>query len=564
MEKNQRRQILNSPGTRWLLGAVRGSKHCIVALAVLQALSGLGTIGFSLLFRELIDRAVAKNTPGFWLSMGLLAALAVLRVAIRAWIRHLDEHTAAKLENALKLRLFRALLGADYAGVTATHTGEWMNRLTSDTQVVARGLTQIIPQLTGMAVQMVGALTAILLLQPLFGGLILPAGALLMFFARLLRPKLKGMHRQIQEQDGRVRILLQERLDNLLIVDAYSRQESSAAMAEQRMQTHYRGRMKRNALVNLSQSGLALGMQGMYLLGALFCGHGILTGTISYGTMTAVLHMIGYLQTPFSAMGSYLNQWYSMVSSAERLMEAELLNRDDPREEKKENMTFTGLCGENLTFSYRENGKDYTIRYPDFSVAPGEFLAIAGPSGCGKSTLLKLMLAMYRPGSGSLTVSGEALTPGHRPLFAYVPQGNMLMSGTIREALAFHCQEHLERTEEMWEALCIACAEEFVSALPQGLDTPLGEHGAGLSEGQLQRLAVARALFSRRSVLLLDEATSALDEKTEEQLLRNLKTMTQATVVLITHRTRAFQVCDRVLKLEPETPLNGSENHDTQ
>ena len=187
----------------------------------------------------------------------------------------------------------------------------------------------------------------------------------------------------------------------------------------------------------------------------------------------------------------------------------------------------------------------------------GEFVAVMGSSGCGKSTLLKLLMGLYAPDGGSIWVQEKDPAGSRRlgmedsGLFAYVPQGNQLMSGTIRQILAFDDPEKMKQEQQLWNALKIACADRFVSQLPLGLDAPLGEHGSGLSEGQIQRLALARAVFSRRPVLLLDEATSSLDEETERNLLDNLRTMTDRTVLLVTHRPRACGICDRVVRLEP-------------
>ncbi len=565
MAKNEKIRFLKDPALRWLLEAAKGNKRYTLLNTVLQALVGLGTICYSLLFRELIDRAVAKDTPGFWLFLGALAALALVRIGVRAVIRYVDELLCARLENALKKRLFGTLLDREFAGVTAVHTGEWMNRLTSDTQVAAKGLAQIIPQLGGQLVQMTGALCAIVWMQPLFGSLLIPAGLALMVLTRVLRPGLKRLHRRIQETDGAVRVLLQERLDNLLIVDAYSQRDSSLEMAQQRMQTHKKARMQRNFLSNVSTVGLGVAMQGMYLAGAGFCAYGILRGTVSYGTMTAVLQMIGYLQTPLSGIGGYFTQWFAMLASAERLMEAEGLPRDVDGEAVDPagslalyQADFTGIQLRDLVFSYvdRTSGRELavTIPYENQFFRKGEFLALAGRSGCGKSTLLKLLMCLYSPDSGQrclVTRDGQRpLTASDRGLFAYVPQGNMLMSGTIRQIVSFYDREAGCREMELRQALDIACALEFVDALPQGLDTQLGEHGSGLSEGQIQRIALARAIFSRRPILLLDEATSALDEVTEARVLENLKHKTDRTVLIITHRPRACEICDRVIQMD--------------
>ncbi len=568
MGKNNKLRFLNGSASCWLLEAIKGKKRYVAVETLLQAVVGLGYICYSLLFREMIDRAVEKDTPGFFRFLLLLGAVALLRILLRAAIRRLEEFTSAVLENTLKKRLFSTLLAGDYASVTGVHTAQWMNRLTSDTQVVATSVAQIIPNIGGMAVKMLGAFLAILILEPKFALLVFPAGFVIIAVGVLIRPIMKKLHRKIQESDGEVRMLLQERLDNLLIVRAYSQREKAVEMADERMETHLQARMKRNTMNNVNQVCFGLAMQGMYLLAAGYCAWGILTGTVSYGTMTAMLQMIGYLQSPFSGMGGYFTQWYAMISSAERLMEAEALPAEpetDPANSRARD--FDSLSLDHLVFSYveRSEGKDLslTIHYEDHCFRTGEFVALAGPSGCGKSTLLKLMMGIFHPDSGRILLARDGverpLSTADRGLFAYVPQGNMLMSGTIRQVMAFYDENAMEREEDLRRALEIACALEFVDALPQGIDTLLGEHGAGLSEGQIQRIAISRAIFSGRPVLLLDEATSALDEQTEARLLDNLKTMTDKTVLIVTHRPRACQVCDRVIHMENKQTAGGGD-----
>lgn len=564
MENTEGKQLkaTDNATARWLLKAVRGQGRFVVGLTAVQVALSLAGVVYSLLFRELVDNAVAGNGAGFAAAVGVVAAVTLLRLALTALNRYLDELTRSGVENALKNRLFSMLLRKDYAAVTGVHSGEWMNRLTSDTVVVANGVAQIVPNVVGMAVKIVGALAAVIILQPLFGMMILPAGLLLLLVTRVFRPLLKRLHTKIQESDGVLRVFLQERLDNLLIVTTFSQETRSGELACERMDAHREARLRRNRLLILSHFGFGLAIHGMYLLGAGICGWGIIQGTVTFGTMTAVLQLISQLQDPFSGFSGYLSQWYSMTASAERLMEAERF--DDDRKETPladdaclslYNSNFRGLRAEALCFAYDDprNEKSAVIRNLTFELAKGEFVSLVGPSGCGKSTLLKLLLCLYGPESGKLEIlTGESnlpLSAAHRGLFAYVPQGNQLMSGTIRQVVAFDDQEKMKQDAHMWDALRVACAEEFVRQLPLGLDTPLGEHGSGLSEGQIQRLAVARAICSRRPILLLDEATSALDEATEAQLLRNLRTMTDRTVLIITHRPRACEVCDRVVDM---------------
>ena len=564
MEKAEGNRIktIDNAAVRWLLNAVRGKRRYVVALTAVQVVLSLAGVVYSLLFRELVDSAVAGNSGGFAMAFGIVAAVTLLRLALTALNKWLDEFTRAGVENGLKARLFGTLLRKDYAAVTAVHSGEWMNRLTSDTVVVANGVAQIIPNVVGMTVKIIGALAAVVFLQPMFGLLILPAG-LVLLVTRIFRPALKRLHTRIQESDGVLRVFLQERLDNLLIVTTFSREARSDELAEERMDAHRQARLRRNRILNICNFGFGMAIHGMYLLGAGICGLGIIEGTVSFGTLTAVLQLIGQLQNPFAGFSGYLSQWYSMTASAERLMEAERFS-DDRKERPLSDAeclelyrgSFRGLRTGDLCFAYSDaqGEKTVTIRNLDMELRKGEFVSLVGHSGCGKSTLLKLLLCLYAPNSGRIEILEDGkeptpLTAVHRGLFAYVPQGNQLMSGTIRQVVAFDDEEKMEQEARLWDALRVACADDFVEKLPQGLDTPLGEHGSGLSEGQIQRLAVARAICSGRPVLLLDEATSALDEETEAQLLENLRTMTDRTVLIITHRPRACDICDRVVEM---------------
>lgn len=567
MEKAEGKRLnaIDNAAVRWLLQAVRGKRRYVVALTTGQVLLSLAGVAYSLLFRELVDSAVAGNRDGFVTAFVIVAAVTLLRLVLTALNKRLDEFTRAGVENGLKGRLFSTLLRKDYAAVTMVHSGEWMNRLTSDTVVVANGMAQIVPNVVGMTVKIVGALAAVVFLQPMFGLLILPAGLVLLLITRIFRPALKRLHTRIQESDGVLRVFLQERLDNLLIVTTFSKERRSGELAEERMDAHRQARLRRNRILNVCNFGFGVAIHGMYLLGAGICGWGIVEGTVSFGTLTAVLQLIGQLQSPFSGFSGYLSQWYSMTASAERLMEAEQFS-DDRKESSLTDAeclelyhgSFRELRAEKLCFSYENpDGRGMvTIRDLDLTLGKGEFVSLVGPSGCGKSTLLKLLLCLYAPSSGKIEIRGKVtapLTADHRGLFAYVPQGNQLMSGTIRQVVAFDDEEKMEQEQALWDALQVACADDFVKKLPLGLDAPLGEHGSGLSEGQIQRLAVARAICSGRPILLLDEATSALDEETEAALLENLRTMTDRTVLIITHRPRACDICDRVVEMKKYT-----------
>jgi ATP-binding cassette subfamily B protein len=548
----------------WLWDVSGKNKLSMAGLTLLQMLLGACDVAVAWLLRGIIDQAVAKDSDGFWRYGAGLFCLTVLQLAMRAVVRFLLEFTRSSVENRLKSRLFSTLLTKDYAAVTAVHSGEWMNRLTSDTVVVAEGVTSIVPEVAGMLVKLVGALCLILYMLPSLAWVLVPGGLLMVLLTYGFRKVLKRLHKDIQEKDGKLRVFLSERLSSLLVVRSFAREQQTSQEADEKMEAHKAARMRRNHFSNVCNVGFGVVMRGAYVGGAVYCGYGILMGTLSYGTFTAVLQLIGQIQSPFANITGYLPKYYAMIASSERLMEAEKF--DEASAEKgleteqiqqfyQHQFQAVGLRDVSFTYQPPVRGEDgdraampVVIEHLDMQIHKGEYVAFTGPSGCGKSTLLKLLMCLYPLDSGEryMTVrDGKELPLDGRfmRLFAYVPQGNHLMSGTIRQIVTFG--DASQGDDKVWSALHVACADDFVRQLPEGLDTQLGERGAGLSEGQMQRLAIARAVYSDNPILMLDEATSALDEQTEKALIENLRSMTDKTVLTVTHRQAILSVCDR-------------------
>ena len=540
---------------QWLSIVAGKTKLLVGVLVAIQAVLSVSSIAFAFVLRRIINMAVQGASTGFRSSFVLLAGVIAAQIALGAVGRFLSEYTTTTVENRFKQRLFAALLTGNYASVTSVHSGEWMNRLTSDTTIIAGGVTQIVPGLIGMLVRLFGALAAILWLEPRFFWVLVPGGAAMLALTYGFRKILKRLHKNIQEADGALRVFLQERLESLLIVRTFAKEQQTATQAASLMEQHKAARMKRSNFSNLCNIGFAGAMNGAYLLGIGFCGYGILTGTMSYGNLMAIMQLVGQVQSPFANLTGYLPRYYAMLASAERLMEAEAFAPDSehPLAEEKAlefyRTKLTALRLEHASFTYQPPVRAEEEQPPmpvvlkdiDLTIRKGEYIAFTGPSGCGKSTVLKLLMCLYPLDAGSRTLEttscAQPLTAAWRSLFAYVPQGNQLLSGTIRDIVSFGDPCKAQDDAGILRALRIACAEDFVQKLEKGLDTMLGEHGQGLSEGQMQRIAIARAVFSEHPILMLDEATSALDEATAQQLLENLRRMTDKTVLMVTHRT---------------------------
>lgn len=567
---------------RWLLSVCGRGVALVLVLCLLQTAMALIGVNYALIMRDAIDAAVNHDATVFWRMASIFAAVLSVQVLLRAATIYLNEVCRASMDNRLRARVFDGMLHADVARMSPYHSGELMNRLTSDVTVVSDAVTTLAPMVLAMGVRIVGVVTLMVMLSPTLTAVLVCGGFVMVGCSSMLRRPLKRMHKQTQEVEGRVRSFMQESLENLLVIRAFGVGGRILKKADIAMAMHRRIRLHRAAFSDVASTGLNIAMQGGYVVGFLWCGYELLHGAISYGTLMAVIQLIGQIQTPFASLGGMFPRHAAMLASIERLMDMVPGNdtSDDtasvhtvsqvvssvpvPTDVPLLYAAMTALRFDHVTFTYGRNMvlDDYSI-----VIRKGDFVAITGRSGIGKSTLMKLLLGAYSPQSGTVTLEmvttmgPRLLVPGHIPagFFAYVPQGNGLMSGAIREVVAFADRnadpEHID-DERVRRACAIADASGFIEELPHGYDTVLGEHGAGLSEGQMQRLAIARALYSEAPVLLLDESTSALDVDTERTVLGRIRAMRNRTVLIVTHRSEVLNYCDDVVYL-------GSHDHGT-
>lgn len=547
---------------KWIFQVSRSALWWTALLTVLRVLQGGACIFYAYLLGQVINCAQDRNKDAFFTMLGWFLVLVIITLILQAACRYVAEKSKATLDKVFRVHTFSELLCREYAGISRTHTGEWMNRIISDCNVVTLGVSTIVPEVAGMLVRILGAFFSLLQIMPLVAIILVPGAIVMGILSYFLRKYLRHLHKSMQQADGKARSFMQERLVSQLVVRAFSQEESSGHMAAARMDDYTKARMRRFRFVNLSYTSLSTIMNGAQILGIGLCGWSVLNGVMSYGTMSSALYLINLLESPLTNISSYLSQYYSMIASAERLLEIEEFPLDvrvPPHSQESVlqyyNQVFDSLGLQDVSFSYEKGEENIILDRFSLEVRKGEFVAFTGESGCGKSTSMKLLLALYSPDSGcaylrSTDGQQQTLDASWRRLFAYVPQGNQLVSGTIRETLAFGDKALMHQEEDIRNALQISCADTFIDELPDGLDTVLGEQGSGLSEGQMQRLAVARAVLSGRPILLLDEATSALDAATEAELLKNLRAMTDRTVLIITHREAALNICDKQIHFQ--------------
>ena len=557
-QKLQLKKIVKNPAMSWIFGVSGKLKLGVLLLVLLNSAISISAVAFALVLREAIDGAVSGNKMVFLKFVIILGLIMLGQIAARGVIRFLDEYVRSGMENVIKTRLYETILSRKYSAITAFHTGELLNRITNDAVVVADGFVQIIPGIIAMLVKLAGAAAVLFVLDYRFSIIFFAGGGLVLIFTTLFRRVMKKLHKDVQAADGVLRSYLSENLGSLMVLKTFGAERKSIDTSKQYMDKHRFMRMKRNKFSNICNVGFGLVMNGGYIFGLCWCSFGILHGSITYGTLSAVLQLVDQLWAPLANMTGYLPKFYGMLSSAERCMELETLeeehvesqfSRDYCRELYKD---MTAIECKNITFRYED---DIILENADISIGKGELITIMGNSGAGKSTLLKLLLAIYEPEKGTLEIKTEkesyALTEKYRKMFAYVPQGNFLMSGNVTSAIASLDDTNADVDMDKVKAVAhIACADTFVEKLEYGYDTLIGERGMGISEGQAQRLAIARALYTDAPVLLLDEATSALDEQIEKKVLKNIRELTDKTVIIVSHRKAVLEVCDRCVVLE--------------
>lgn len=537
---------------RFVINTSKKEALRLIAVTVLNALGAFLGVYIALIMRNVINSAVEGNGAEVKLWAITLVAVVVAEIIMFIISRILATQMSARLEIAFRESVFSKLLRKEYSALSAFHSGEVQNRLFNDVTVVSENVATLLPQFISLITRLIAALVAVYVVDAFFASVILVAGVVLFVLARLFKNVLKKTHKDVQAAGGEVRAHAQESVENLLVIKAFGMEEKIEETERGLHKKHYKKKMVRAFFSVGASAGFSTLINLGYVYAILWGAYKILSGDggFGYGDFVAIMQLIGQIQTPFASLSGSLSKYYSIIASAERLLE--LSDLPDDIEKRADTAAIyekmTSIALSDVSFSY---GDAYVLKNADIEIEKGKLTLVSGISGIGKSTMIKLLMGVIKPDSGeACAVMGderEGLSSATRSLFAYVPQGNLLMSGTIAENLRLAKENATD--EEIKVALKIACAD-FVEELPSGINTRLGERGSGLSEGQVQRLAIARAVLFDAPIFLLDEATSALDEETERRVLENIMALEGKTCVCISHRSAAREVCDKEIYIE--------------
>lgn len=533
---------------RWLWGAWKGNR----LQTILNASIGLGQVVVSLLqiwaMQRAIDVAAGAKEGNIYWAVGVMALVVLCEFALSisgVWVKNL---LGVKAQNRMQQRMLDRILRSEWRGKETRHSGDVINRLESDVGTVINFLTETMPNTLSTLALFFGAFFYLFAMDKFLAIAIVCTLPIFLGFSRIYIGRMRQLSKDVRTSDSKVQSVLQETVQNRMLVKTL---EIDAAMVDKLEDTQSelrqnvikrtRFRLVANLIIN---SGFALG----YLFAFLWAALRLIDHTLTFGGMTAFLQLVNRIQGPARNLTSLIPAFVGVFTAAERLMELE----ENPLEEQGDPIDLDAPCGVRLnkvSYAY-DDGKGNVIDQLDFDFYPGSCTAILGETGAGKTTLIRLILALVSPTEGRAEIYNanktKKLSPRLRCNFVYVPQGNTLLSGTIRENLRLG---RLDATEdEMYDALHQACAD-FVKELPDRLDTQCTEAGGGLSEGQAQRITIARALLRNRSVMLFDEATSALDPETEKQLLQNILANHDKTVIFITHRPAVVDYCDQTLRI---------------
>lgn len=537
---------------RWLWNSWRGYR----LQAILNTVIGLLGVAFDLAFVWLVKVSIdtatrVDNRMTLTVSISLLVLTAMLQVGSGLLSRWIKATLGVRAQNAMQRAFFFRLLGSEWRGLRQFHSGDLLNRIERDVSDVVVFLTESLPSLITTVAQFVGAFCVLFLMHKRLAIIVIVVTPIFLLLSKIYMHRMRGLSHNVRNTESRIQSTIQEGLQHSLVLKTLERVSyvtHRLSLLQRELRQHV---VVRTRYAIFSAGIMNFGFAAGFLLAFVWGIDDLRFGLITYGTLIAFVQLVSQIQGPVRTLTRFVPVFIGAFTATERLMELEKI----PLERRGHRQTIQGQVGirlENVSFRYTPTSRLILDRF-HYTFAPNTVTAIMGETGAGKTTLIRLLLALVRPTEGKAELFNDAgetvsITSLSRCNFSYVPQGNTLVSGTIRDNLLLGNPSATEA--EMYEALRLASAT-FVERLPDGLDARCGEQGDGLSEGQAQRLSIARALLRRSPILLLDEATSALDMETEATVIRNIMSQQKGrTLIFITHRPEVLKYCTHTLRLQ--------------
>lgn len=535
----------------WLWGAWRGNR----LQAILNASIGLLDVAVSLAqvwaVKNAIDVAAGTIDGNIYVAVAIFGILILASFALSIsaiWVRNI---LGIKAQNQMQRQLLDRMLRAEWHGKESRHSGDVLNRLETDVNVVVDFLAETIPNTLSVLALFIGAFWYLFSMDAMLAIVTIAIIPLFILLSKLYVRQMRNLTRTVRNSDSKVQSVLQETIQNRMLIKTLESGDAMVGKLAGTQQELRQNVVHKTTFSVFSNLILNVGFAAGYLVAFLWAAIRLSQHTLTFGGMTAFLQLVNKIQGPARNLTKLVPAFVSVLTAAERLMELE----EDPLEEQGDSIPMEAPCGirfDNVSYAY-DNEEQLTINSLSFDFKPGSCTALLGETGAGKTTIVRMILALLKPKSGAITIYNkkveQQLSPLLRCNLVYVPQGNTLMSGTIRDNLLLGKPDATE--EEMKETLKKSCAE-FVMQLPDGIDTICAEKGGGLSEGQAQRIAIARALLRNRPIMIFDESTSALDPETERQLLANILSKKDKTIIFVTHRPAVVEYCDQTLKINKQ------------
>ena len=536
---------------KWILSHAKAVIPFLIFTTVISSASSLISVYNTLVSKSLIDSAIGGNTSEVIKYLIIMISITLGMMLLSPITSLLSTHASTKLNQSIQKKLFEHIEYSNWLEQSKFHSVSLLTRITSDVATISSTLLSTIPNIISILVTLLASFSTLIYLAPSIAIIAVFIGPFLVLVSRYFSKKLKDLYKKAQEEDVKYRAFIQESVQNIMIVKTFCMEKINMNRLVQIQDNKYKIAMKNTKLS--SMTGLAMSLCSNLAYFTIFCwgALNISTGVTTYGTFTAMLQLYSKVQYPFSSLASMFPGLISTIAAAERLMELEAIPLEKSSETEIIDFTNPEIAFENVSFEYKKGNK--IINDVNLTIPYGETIAFVGPSGEGKTTLIRLILSLINPSSGKVYLKEnnkeDTFNRDYRNLISYVPQGNTLFSGTIEDNLRYGNFEATE--EEIYEALKNACALDFVNVLEDGIKTVIGEKATGISEGQAQRIAIARSFLRKKPILILDEATSALDPETEVKVLKAIKALShKPTCIIITHRPSALNICHRIVRLE--------------